>query len=142
MTAEGLIGTWRLASWSARGEDGGVTHPFGERAEGSLVYTPGGWMIAMLLADDRPNLSTADVVGGSEAERAAAFSTCITYCGRYQVEGDVVVHRIAMSLFPNWVDSEQRRQFELTEDELVLRTPPLKLGGAVAVNELRWTRQK
>ena len=142
MAAEGLAGRWRLLSWPARTAAGDVTYPFGERAQGSVVYTPGGWMSGTLAYGDRADLVTGDVVGGSEEERAAAFSTYLSYCGTYEVEGDVVVHHIEMSLFPNWVGGEQRRQFELSDGKLVLRTPPLEIGGDVIVNELRWIREE
>ncbi|SRR6266496_250976 len=80
-----IVGRWRLVSWSAQIEGGAVAYPFGEHAEGSLVYTPGGWMIGMLAAGDRANLSTQDVVGGSEEERALAFSSYVAYCGTYEM---------------------------------------------------------
>ena len=99
-------------------------------------------MSAMLAAGERSRLSTDDLIGGSEADRAAAFSTYIAYAGAYEIEGDVVVHRIGMSLFPDWVGGEQKRSFELSHNELVLRTPPLEIGGEVAVNELRWFREE
>ena len=134
MAAEGLVGRWRLLSWSARTAAGDVTYPFGERAQGSVVYTPGGWMSGTLAYGDRADLATGDVVGGSEEERAAASSTYLSYCGTYDVEGDVVVH--------HWVGGEQRRQFELSDDKLVLRTPPLEIGGDLIVNELRWIREE
>jgi hypothetical protein len=142
MAAEGLVGRWRLVSWSARTEGDAVTYPFGERAEGSLVYTTGGWMAGTLLDPGRALMSTDDVVGGTEAERAAAFSTYVAYCGMYEVEGDVIVHRVQMSLFPNWVGSEQKRYFELSGDELVLRAPPVEVGGRAVVSELRWIREE
>ena len=93
-------------------------------------------MSGALAYADPADLATGDVVGGSEEERAAAFSTYLSYCGTYEVEGDVVVHHIEMSLFPNWVGGEQKRQFEPSDDKLVLRTPPLETGGDVIVNEL------
>ena len=142
MVATGLVGRWRLTSWSARTEDGAVTYPFGEDAEGSLMYTPGGWMTGVLAVGDRARLSSEDVVGGGEAERAAAYSTFFAYCGTYEVDGDVVVHRVRMSLFPNWVGSEQRRRFELSDDELVLTAPPVEVGGQSVVSELRWIREE
>jgi len=137
-----LVGRWRLLSWSARDEDGEVTYPFGEKAEGTLVYTADGWLTVALAVGDRPNLSTEDLIGGSDDERAEAFSTYIAYSGTYEVEGDVVVHRITMSLFPNWVGSERRRHVDLSADELVLTTPPMEVGGDVLVSELRWTREE
>ena len=142
MAAPGIVGRWRLTSWTARAEDGRVTYPFGEHAEGSLVYTPGGWMTGVLAVGDRARISSEDVVGGSEAERAAAYSTYFSYCGTYEVDGDVVVHRVRMSLFPNWVGSEQGRRFELSGDELVLTAQPVEVGGQLVVSELRWIREE
>lgn len=143
MTAiDKLVGRWRLVSWSSQNEEGARTFPLGERLEGSLVYTRGGWVITMVAPEDRAKLSTEDLVGGSEGERAAAFSTFISYCGTYEVEGEIVVHRVEMSLFPNWVGAEQKRHFKVSDTELVLRTPPVNVGGEVVVNELRWTREE
>lgn len=108
MTADQLVGRWKLVSWLARNGDGEVSYPFGERAEGSLVYTRGGWMSGQLAVSDRDALATNDVVGGDEIERSAAYSSYIAYAGTYEVVGDVVIHRVKMSLFPNWVNTEQR----------------------------------
>jgi hypothetical protein len=99
-------------------------------------------MSGVLTRGDRADLATGDVVGGSEEQRAAAFSTYVSYCGPYEVEGDVVVHHIEMSLFPNWVGSDQKRHFELSGDELMLRTPPMEIGGQEIQNELRWVREE
>ena len=128
-------------SWSAGTSDGAVTHPLGERADGSILYTPRGWMTVTFVRADRASLSTDDVLGGSEAERAEAYSSYVAYCGTYEVEGNVVIHRVQMSLFPNWVGSEQKRYFELAGDELVLRSPPVEIGGQLVVSELRWIRE-
>jgi hypothetical protein len=129
-----------LLSYSARVAGGETTYPLGADPIGSLVYTAGGWMSGMLAARDRPNLSTTDMMGGTETERASAFSSYIAYCGEYEIEGDVVIHRVAMSMFPNWVGGDQRRFFELSGDELLLRTPPMEINGEMVVNELRWVR--
>jgi hypothetical protein len=100
-------------------------------------------MTAQVCAADRADLLTEDPLGGSDVERAAAFSSYVAYCGSYEVTADdVVVHRVAISLFPNWVGSEQTRYFELAGDELVLRTAPIKIGGKLLVNELRWHREE
>jgi Lipocalin-like domain len=139
---ERLVGRWQLLSYVGRAEDGSVTYPLGQDAQGSLVYTAGGWMTAQVCAADRPNLLTDDIRGGNNDERAAAFSTYVAYSGSFEIRGDVVVHHVAMSSFPNWVGSEQTRYFELTGDELLLRTDPMEVGGNVLVNELRWHREE
>ena len=41
---------------------------------------------------------------------------------------------------PNWVGTEQVRYFEVNGDELLLRTPPIEIGGTTLVNDLTWVR--
>ena len=143
MANDGLVGRWRLVSWSSRADDGTVTHPLGERAEGSLIYTAGGWVSVHLAEADRASLQTVDPLRGStDAERAAAYSTYSAYCGTYQVEGEAVVHHVLMSLFPNWVGTELRRQVELSGDDLVLRTSPQRASKNLASHELHWRREE
>jgi hypothetical protein len=37
----------------------------------------------------------------------------VAYAGRYSFHGDRVVHHVELSLFPNWVGSDQERWVEL-----------------------------
>ena len=96
----------------------------------------------MIAAGERARLESADIVGGSEAERAQAFSTFMAYCGPYTITDDVVVHHIAMSMFPNWVGVDQKRHFTLSDDELVLESQPFEIDGDMVVNTLRWAREQ
>lgn len=142
MTDDELVGRWRLVSWTANGEQGGVSYPFGARAEGSVVYTAGGWMSGHLAAGGRLPLPSENILDGTEAQRAAAFSSYVAYCGSYRIDGDVVVHEVQMSLLPNWVGIEQLRSFELSGDMLLLKTPPIVIGADTVVNELHWIREE
>ena len=142
MVDASLVGRWKLSSYVTRDEDGSVSHPFGEHPSGTLIYTPGGWMIAQIAAEDRPRLESDDPLLADEAARAAAFSTCLAYSGFYEAADRVVHHRVMESTFPNWVGTTQTRDFVLTGDELVLRTPPMEVGGRQAVHELRWIREE
>jgi Lipocalin-like domain len=118
--AEGsAVGRWRLISYIARADDGSENYPLGRNPRGSLVYTAGGWVTTQLCATDRPELPSDDVWGGSESDCAAAYSSYFAYCGTYEVSSnDTIVHRVALSLVPNWVASEQVRHFELSGEEL------------------------
>ncbi len=49
------------------------------------------------------------------------------------------LHRFGLSLFPNWVGSEQVRFVEVAGDELTITTRPLRIGGET-VNRLVWER--
>jgi hypothetical protein len=140
MIAGELVGRWRLTAWTATDEAGAVTMPFGDDPQGCLVYTSGGWMTGQIAKADRRELATSVALGGTESERAEAYSTYVAYCGEYRLEGDTVVHVLRMSVFPNWVGSEQRRSVEISGDRLVLRTPPTPVGEQLLVNRLHWIR--
>lgn len=140
MTINDLVGRWQLTGWTATDETGAVTTPFGEKPQGVVIYTAHGWMSGQLAAGDRPNLSTAVALAGTDRERAEAYSTYIAYSGEYRLEGDTVIHTLRMSLFPNWIGTEQRRTVELAADRLTLRTPPTPVGNHILVNALHWIR--
>ncbi|HEX2049455.1 MAG TPA: lipocalin-like domain-containing protein [Actinomycetota bacterium] len=137
-----LTGTWALVAWRRVAEDGSVSHPLGPRARGLLVYTANGRMSVVLAAAGRPQIETADPLGGDVRARADAYSTCLAYYGSYAVRDDEVVHRVDTALFPNWSGDEQVRPFTLDGDELVLRTPPMETAAGTVVNELAWAREK
>jgi hypothetical protein len=136
-----LSGVWKLVTWRRVASDGTVGYPLGDNASGMLVYTADGRMAVQLAAADRPSLDTDDPLGGDERDRAAAYSTCLAYFGRYEVRGDTVVHWIDVSLFPNWSGAEQSRPFTCEDGELVLRTPPMETAAGTVVNELAWARE-
>jgi hypothetical protein len=81
-----------------------------------------------------------DPLGGSEPERAAAYATAFSYCGRYEVQDDHVVYEVELCSFPNWAGRQQVRLVELDGDELVLRTPPVETPIGVITRELHWAR--
>jgi hypothetical protein len=64
----------------------------------------------------------------------------VSYAGRYSFLGDRVIHHVELSLFPNWVGSDQQRSVELTGDRLVLSASPLLLAGKHEVPRLVWER--
>jgi Lipocalin-like domain len=139
-----LVGRWRLTSYIARDPDGSVRRPFGEHPEGILIYTAGGWMVAHIAAENRARLTNENMLETTESERADAFVSYLAYSGGYEIEGGTeggtVTHRVAMCSFPNWVGTVQTRQFELKQDELILRTPPLDIVGPEVVHEFHWVR--
>lgn len=138
-----LQGSWRLARWEAVGDDGVVTHPFGEAPEGILVYTSDGTMITTIAPAGRPRLSSADpLTGGPPDERRVAAETFVAYSGRYGYDGTDVTHDVEMSLYPNWAGTRQVRHVRLSDggDTLELSTDPFGLAGRNAVQRLTWRR--
>ena len=91
----------------------------------------------------RPPIPPEHSRGGDGPPRAGAYSTYLAYFGTYEVKGEQVIHRLDSSLFPNWSGEEQARAIGSEGDDLVLRTPPMKLAdGTTVVNELAWARGK
>jgi hypothetical protein len=137
-----LVGGWRLRSWVSITDGGDEAYPMGDAPDGLLAYTAGGTMVGIMGPGDRPRFSTDDVTGGTPEEQAAAFATFIAYGGRFAVDGDTVIHTVETSLFPNWIGTEQRRRFELSDDgrTLTVTTPPIVLGGTRRTQRLVWSR--
>ncbi len=140
--ADELVGTWRLVSWESVAEDGSVDYPFGEWAEGILVYTADGSMVTTIGRAGRSPVSGGDMLSGPVEERIAAFETFIAYSGRFALDGNDVVHTVAMSLFPNWAGTQQRRHVELSADgrRLTLVADPFLVRGRVSSHTLVWQR--
>ena len=139
MTSNALVGTWRLVSHVYTSEDGDTVHPWGD-AGGYIMYGADGYMSVVISDRDRPNFASGDVKGGTIEERAAAASSYVSYCGRYELKEDHVVHHIEAALFPNRVGTQQVRYFTLAGDTLSLRTAPMLVEGKVRVGELVWER--
>lgn len=46
------------------------------------------------------------------------------------------------ALLPNWAGTEQRRHYGFKDGRLILRTPPLTIGGKRVIGELVWEKIK
>ena len=104
-----LVGTWRLASFELSSADGKVHHPFGEDVAGHIIYGEDGYMSVTMSAASRPRCAAKDLRLASMEEKAAATDTYVSYSGRYEIQGDRVLHHVEVSLFPNWVGITHER---------------------------------
>ena len=104
--SDSVVGTWRLKRWETRDAEGRVAYPLGPNAVGYLIYTPEGHVSVSIMRADRLAFAGDDLLAGAPEERAAAAAGYVAYAGRYEVRGGAVVHRVELSLFPNWVGSE------------------------------------
>ncbi len=137
--SQSVVGTWRLQRWETHHPDGRITWPLGPDAVGYLFYTPDGYMSVAMMQANRPAFAEGDLLGGTPEEKAAAASSYVTYCGRYEVGNGTVIHHVDLSLFPNWVGVDQERFVEVKGDELTITTRPLRIGGET-INRLVWER--
>jgi hypothetical protein len=114
--------------------------PLGADAKGLLTYAPDGYMFAALMAAGRPRFLGGDPLGGTAEECRTAMHGYHTYCGRYRLEKDSVVHTVELCLFPNMIGQEQIRYYRFEGDRLLLSTPPLVRNGLSGVAQLVWER--
>jgi len=135
-----IVGSWKLASFELRANDGDVTFPFGKRAQGYLLYTPEGYMSAVLMAEERPRFAAADLILAAPEEQARAAATYLSYSGPYELRGGRVVHHVEVSLFPNWIGLSQERIVQWIGDKLSLSTPEMALAGKTQRGYLIWER--
>ncbi len=140
MADEQLIGTWKLVSYQARGEDGRVSYPVGQDPVGYIIYTQDGYMSVSIMSADRPRYSSTDLLGGTDEEKVAAATTYIGYCGRYEFDANRVLHHIEVAFFPNRTGTSQERFVELAGDRLSLVTPPMLIKGEERTAYLVWER--
>jgi hypothetical protein len=137
---DALVGAWRLVSWENRAADGQVTHPMGTDAIGYVIYTADGRFSITISRRGRARFAAGDLLSGTTEEKAQAMEGFVAYAGRYSFHGDRVIHHVELSLFPNWVGSDQQRWVELTGDRLTLSASPLLLAGKPQVPRLVWER--
>ena len=143
MSHEAFIGTWRLLSTEFRAEDGSAAEsPYGTAPQGILMYDAHGNMAAQISRGARTPFSVNDRKGGSDAETRAAFESYQAYYGTYRIDEQrsVVIHTVTQALIPNWTGGEQQRKYEFTDGRLILRTPPMLVGGKKVAGTLTWER--
>lgn len=119
ITAQDLIGGWRLDSWSLVYEDGRpAEYPLGTDAIGCILYTPDGHMSATLARAGRKPFANGDA-----AEKAQAYDDCFGYAGRYEVKGEAVFHSIVVATNPALVGVTSTRNIQLDGNRLTLLGP-------------------
>jgi Lipocalin-like domain len=136
---DALVGAWRLVSWENQTADGQVTYPMGTDPNGYVIYADGRFSIT-ISQRGRARFAAGDLLSGTTEEKARAMEGFVAYAGRYSFYGDRVIHHVELSLFPNWVGTDQERWVELAGDRLTLSASPLLLAGAQQVPRLVWER--
>ena len=134
-----LLGRWRIREWVQRYDDGRERYPFGRTPQGFIQYDRER-MFCLLCGGERKPLSGGQWTA-PDAEKAAAFASCLAYSGTYEIAGDEILHRVDLSLYPNWVGTTQRRRAVLQAGRLAL-TARLEEGTPEArTAELVWERE-
>ncbi len=140
MARNPFSGTWRLLSYEVRSTAGETRYPWGQDPVGFLIYSDDGYVSVAMMGANRPRFGAKDIKKGTVEEKVAAVDTYISYCGRYDVQGDMVIHHVEVCLFPNWIGNDQKRTFKFDGDRLLLNTEPIVAGEMQLTGHLIWER--
>jgi len=136
---ERIVGTWKLVSVLYEDLQTRERTPvLGEHPKGYQIATPEGRWLALVTADGRR-------VPQTDAERAAALRTMISYTGRYRLEDGKVVTKVEAAWNEAWVGTEQTRADRFEGERLHLESPPMphpNLNGKVVRVIVTWEREK
>jgi hypothetical protein len=139
---ERLVGTYRLLSMEHYADDGEVGRPFGDNPRGFIIYTAEHYMSAILMRSDRPNFPEGDILAATDAQRVDAFATSSAYAGRWEIVGDQIIHHLEATTYPNWTDTDQPRNFELTDTHFTLFPPKMLMQGKIRHGRVHFERIK
>jgi hypothetical protein len=138
MIDNNFLGTWKLISWYFKHENGEVNYPFGEDAIGYLIYTANSYMSVHIMSANRPMY--VDSNSPTPEEILAIADTCLTYCGKYEILADKIIHYPEVSTEPTMVGVAQERFFEIRDNTILLSTPPFEMNGVQTTSHLVWQR--
>jgi hypothetical protein len=137
-----LIGTWRLVSAGDVRPDGSL-EPFpeyGPHAIGYLMYGSTGHMCVYLASPVHPKWK--DLAKPTDAEKLRSYDANFSYCGTFEVrerEGSLI-HRPEMASWPHYVKSDERRDFRLMKDSLILSGSETAPGQKESPYRITWQR--
>lgn len=141
LNPDALLGTWYLAeAFAIDDQEARLYDVYGDRPSGVIHYGADGRMMALIAHAGRPLLS-GDRQAAPADERAAAYKSSIGYAGRFEINGNWVMHHVDVSTYPNWVGGTLRRQAALEAGRLVLLTAPQMQDGVRTVIRLVWQRE-
>jgi Lipocalin-like domain len=127
-------------SFEVRDEDGLVTYP-PEPPSHRLHHLHTGRACGGAAGAGQPDpLASGDWWAATPAEIAAAAGDYFAYCGTYELGDGEVVHRVDMSLLPNWMGGNQVRRVAFDGERMTLSTPPTPIGGRQQIATLVWER--
>jgi hypothetical protein len=139
-----LVGTWKVASATMQIGEEKKPVPLGTDIIGFIMYNPDGYMCFTAMSASRPKFGSGDRAGGTAEQRAAAFESYRSTCGRYEVVNEqdrIISHSFEVSLTPDFTGQiEKRFVKELSGDKLILETIPHILKGQKVTGV--WTYQR
>ena len=117
------------------------THGVGDNPNGIAFFDNTGHYIITVLRSDRSRYAANERTQGTADENKATAQGTFTYFGTYTVsepDHTIGIHVVGSS-FPNWNETNQKRTFNVSGDELRLSNPVASTGGTT---EVVWKRAR
>jgi Lipocalin-like domain len=115
-----LIGCWSLLSFEFESADGNIQYPLGQDAEGSIFYSPDGYVAVNIMMKKRASFIDEALY----AIRGLRFLDLpyLAYSGKYELDDlhSSVTHFVEIALYPEWIGVAQFRQIVWIGDHLQL----------------------
>jgi hypothetical protein len=112
-----VIGFWKLVSYVVEIQATGQIEPImGQHPTGYVNFSPEGRVMFILTGEGRKPAKTTE-------ERADLLSTLVAYTGTYRIEGDRWITVVDLAWNPEWVGTEQARNFKIDGNRLQVLTP-------------------
>jgi len=122
--ASQLVGVWKFVGVSNKeAATGSVTHPFGEKPIGYLVYTKGGRLIFSVVGNDRARPAGAVA---TDAERLRLYDTLAAGTGTFKTDGDTLMTTYDSSWLQTWTGTTQKRKAVIAGNKLTITSDPYK----------------
>ncbi|MFC2068254.1 lipocalin-like domain-containing protein [Chloroflexota bacterium] len=140
MAQNHFLGTWRLVSLENESANGQISYPWGHNITGYLTYNEDGYMFVALMSVNRGDFASEGLKRANAEDEATALDYHRSYCGRYEVKGDTVIHHAEISSFSDWIGVDLERIFNFDGNRLTLSTPPVLIKGTQQTTHLIWER--
>jgi hypothetical protein len=114
---EKIAGLWKLVSYDVEVQSSGEKFPpMGKHPSGYVLFTQQGRVFFVLTGEGRTPAKT-------DQDRASLLSSMVSYTGTYRVEGEKWITKVEVAWNPEWVGTEQARNFKLDGSQLQVLTP-------------------
>lgn len=113
---QSLVGIWKLFSYEVEvQETGEFFYPLGEYPTGFICITENNHVMVTLTGEGRQ-------LASSSQDSAELLNSLVSYAGTYRIEGNEWITSVQVAWKPDWVNTEQRRQFEIKDNRLRVLT--------------------
>jgi hypothetical protein len=122
--ASQLVGVWKLTASSMKDVATGKVVPnLGEKPTGHLMYSKGGHLVWIVVADNRKGPAGASF---TDAERINLFNTMSAASGTYKIEGNTLLTTYETSWNQALTGTTPKRQIEIEGNKLTITWAPTK----------------